>query len=286
MTSRDDPSGALLVRVGFELTYDVPYVAPLLFLVEPSDGPLQRVMSSRRLLPPDLPLDRFSTYRDAFGNLVWRVLAPTGSFRIGHDLVVRVPTAKDPVLPHLDKPSIEHIPDDAFVYTLPSRYCPSDLFMTMAWDLFGDLRSGWEQVQAICDHLHLRVRYGVGSTASSDALQTYEARVGVCRDFTHMAISFCRALNIPARYVGGYLPDLYIEPNDAPMDFHAWFEAYLGGAWRTFDARHNIPRAGRVKIGVGRDATDVAFSTSYGATRLQSMRVWADEYHDASEQST
>lgn len=278
MTAVVPSADTLLVRVGFELTYDLPFESPLLFVVEPGDGPLQRVESARRLLEPAPELSRFSTYRDAFGNVVWRLLAPAGELKVGHDLLVRVPTAKDPFLPHLDKTPVQDLPGDVFVYTLPSRYCPSDLFMGMAWDLFGDAGTGWEQAQAVCDHLHLRVKYGPGSTASSDALETYEARVGVCRDFTHMAIAFCRALNIPARYVGGYLPDLYIEPVPTPMDFHAWFEVYLGGAWRTFDARHNVPRAGRVKIAVGRDATDVAFSTSYGGTRLTAMKVWADEF--------
>jgi transglutaminase-like putative cysteine protease len=204
------------------------------------------------------------------------VLAPQGELKIIYDVMIEVPAGLDPVLTDLPKTQIHDLPDDVIEYTLPSRYCPSDLFITEAWDLFGNIQSGWAQVQAVCDLLFMRVSYMSGSTSSTTALEAYQARRAVCRDFAHMGISFCRALNIPARYVSGYLPDIGV-PLTPPMDFHAWFEAYLDGAWRTFDARHNTPRTGRVVVATGRDAADVAFSTTYGATNLAFIRVWADE---------
>jgi transglutaminase-like putative cysteine protease len=172
---------------------------------------------------------------------------------------------------------VQDLPDDVIVYTLPSRYCQSDLFLQDAWTLFGHVQGGGAQVQAVCDWLHAQITYAPGSTSSTSALEAYRVRTAVCRDFAHMAISFCRALSIPARYISGYLPEIGVPPDGLPMDFHAWFQAYLGGAWWTFDARHNSPRTGRIVIAMGRDAADVAFSTIYGATQLVSLQVWADE---------
>ena len=142
--------------------------------------------------------------------------------------------------------------------------------------MFGDIQSGWEQVQAVCDWIHTNITYGKGSTSNTSSYEVYQASRGVCRDFAHLAVTFCRALNIPARYVCGYLPDIGVEPDPAPMDFHAWFEVYMDGAWRTFDARHNRPRIGRTLIATGRDAVDVAFATIYGGTQLTHMQIWAD----------
>ena len=267
----------MTVRVGFELTYNVPYPSPLLFVVEPRDRPTQRVVSARRSISPDVPLGAFRSYLDGYGNVVWRVLPAAGTLRVTHDLVIEVAAQLDPVLLDLPKTPLQDLPDDVLLYTLPSRYCPSDLFIRQAWDLFGHIEGGWAQAQAVCDHLFENVAYAPGSDATTTAHDAYRERVAVCRDFAHLGVAFCRALNLPARYVCGYLPDIWIEPPPVPMDFHAWFEVFLDGAWRTFDARYNVPRAGRVLIAAGRDAADVAFSTSYGSTRLETMRVWADE---------
>jgi transglutaminase-like putative cysteine protease len=164
------------------------------------------------------------------------------------------------------------------LFTLPSRYCLSDELSDTAWDLFGNTWPGWERVQAVCDWVHQNVRFQYGtSTPRTTAVDVYEKRVGVCRDFAHLALTFCRAMNIPARYTFGYLPDIGVPPPDEPMDFCAWFEAYLGGRWLTFDPRNNTRRVGRVVIGRGRDALDVAMVTTYGSHTLQSMVVWADE---------
>lgn len=163
------------------------------------------------------------------------------------------------------------------IYTLPSRHCPSDLFINDAWQLFGQLEGGWAQVQAVCDWLYSNITYGVGSISTTTGWDAYQQRRGVCRDFAHLGVSFCRALNFPARYVCGYLPDINVPPDPTPMDFHAWFEVYMDGLWFTFDARHNRPRTGRVLIARGWDAVDMALSTVSGSAQLISLHVWADQ---------
>jgi transglutaminase-like putative cysteine protease len=170
------------------------------------------------------------------------------------------------------------LPDDTLIYTLPSRYCLPDVLGDEAWQRFGDLAPGYGRVQAICSHVHdhLRFQYG-SSTAVTTAADVNATGLGVCRDFTHLAISFCRALNIPARYVFGYLPDVDVPPDPAPMDFAAWMEVWLGDRWWTFDPRNNERRKGRVVIGKGRDAADVAMATTFGGPVLESMTVVAQE---------
>ena len=264
----------LRIHVGCEVRYDVEYPTPLLFVVQAQDTPTQRVLRATRMVEPFVPVDEL---RDAYGNPVWRVLAPAGTFRLRYDALVAVSTEADPVLPGLPKPQIETLPGDVLSYLWPSRYVPSDKLIGEAWRLFGDVQGGWAQVQAVCDWMHANIVYGSGSTSTTDSLEVYEARRGVCRDFAHLAVTFCRALNIPARYVCGYLPDIDVEPPPTPMDFHAWFEVYLDGAWRTFDARHNQPRKGRAIIATGRDAVDGAWSTAFGAARFREFTVWADK---------
>ncbi len=276
MTQLNPNADVRRVRVGCELVYELAVSAPLVFVLEVQNRASQRILESKQALSPTLEPGAFKPYEDRHGNRVWRVLAPQGQFKILYDLMIEVPAGLDPVLHELAKTQVHDLPDEVIEYILPSRYCPSDLFISEAWDLFGNIQGGWAQVQAVCELLFLRVAYSSGSNSSTTALEAYQARRAVCRDFAHMGISFCRALNIPARYVSGYLPDIGV-PLTPPMDFHAWFEVYLGGAWRTFDARHNTPRTGRVVVATGRDAADVAFSTTYGATQLSFIRVWADE---------
>lgn len=278
-----DPGAAAIdqpvrVRAGFSLTFDVPYPTPMLFVVQPQDrlgttGTRQRILDQR----PLGAAEGIHSYTDTHGNLVWRTLAQPGTFTIGHDLIAEVTRRPDPLLPHLRKHLVEELPDETITYLLPSRYVDSDLVSSEAWNRFGQLQGGWAQVQAICDFLQDECVYGSGSNSSTTARQALDSKRAVCRDFAHMGVAFCRALNIPARYVCGYLPDIEFDSGNVPMDFHAWFEAYLGGAWRTFDARHNVPRMGRVLIAQGRDASDVAFATTFGSARLTNMLVWADE---------
>lgn len=162
------------------------------------------------------------------------------------------------------------------MYTLPSRLCLSDLLLYDAWDLFGHIEGGWNQVQAVCDWIHEHITYVSDGTSSTTSLDTYQRRQGVCRDFAHLGIAFCRALNFPARYVCGYLPDIGVPVDPSSMDFHAWFEVY-DRIWCTFDARDNLLRTGRVVIAYVRDAIDTAFATIYGDSQLQSITVWAEE---------
>ena len=264
----------LHLHVGCGVTYEVPHPTPILFVVRAQDSGDQRVLRESRVIDPLVPVDQVL---DSYGNTVWRMVAPAGTLRVRYDALVSVPAPPDLVLPHLRKTPIEALPGDVLSYLWPTRYCPSDRLIDDAWRLFGDTQGGWGQVQAVCDWMHANIVYGSGSTSTTDSLQVYEARRGVCRDFAHLAVTFCRALNIPARYVCGYLPDVGIEPDPTPMDFHAWFQAYLDGAWHTFDARHNRPRSGRTIIAAGRDAVDGAWSTVFGIARLARFQVWADQ---------
>ncbi|MVN87196.1 transglutaminase family protein [Deinococcus sp. HMF7620] len=273
-----DFSNPVRVRAGFSLTFEVPYPTPMLFVVQPVDrleptGTRQRIVAER----PLGAAEGIHTYTDTHGNRVWRLLAQPGTLTIGHDLIAETTRLPDPVLPHLPKTLVEALPDHTITYLLPSRYVDSDLISAEAWERFGHIQGGWAQVQAISDHLFDECVYGYGSTSATTARQALDSKRAVCRDFAHMGVAFCRALNIPARYVCGYMPDIDITPDPVPMDFHAWFEAFLDGQWRTFDARHNKPRAGRILIAQGRDASDVAFTTTFGSAKLTHMKVWADE---------
>lgn len=266
------------VRAGFSLTFEVPYPTPMLFVVQPQErlfptGTRQRLIAQK----PLGAAEGIHTYTDTHGNLVWRTVAQPGEFVIGHDLIAEVERRPDPQLPHLRKMKVEELPDDTLQYLLPSRYVDSDLVSSEAWERFGNIQGGWAQVQAVCDHLFDTCVYGYGSNSTTTASQALASGRAVCRDFAHMGVAFCRALNIPARYVCGYMPDIDYPPDPVPMDFHAWFEAFIDGEWRTFDARHNQPRTGRVLIAQGRDASDVAFTTSFGGAKLVNMKVWADE---------
>jgi transglutaminase-like putative cysteine protease len=174
--------------------------------------------------------------------------------------------------------AIEDLPDDCLLYLMPSRYCETEKLADIAWSLFKETPPGWARVQAICDFVHEHVEFGYAyADATRTAFNVYHGKKGVCRDFAHLAVALCRCMNIPARYVTGYLGDIGVPPDPAPMDFSGWFEAYLSGRWYTFDARHNTPRIGRILMGVGRDAADVALTTSFGPVTLQQFSVRTDE---------
>lgn len=262
------------VRVGCNIEYKVLFPTPMLLALAPPQEYHHRLIETQSLVDPAVPV---RGYIDAYENQIWRLVAPIGTFQIRYDAIADVPATADPVLPTLTKTPIEDLPDEVLVYTLPSRHCPSDLFINDAWNLFGHIEGGWRQVQAVCEWLHSNIRYGAGSTSSTTGWDAYQKREGVCRDFAHLGVSFCRALNFPARYACGYLPEINVPFDPAPMDFHAWFEVYMEGAWRTFDARHNRPRIGRVLIARGRDAVDVAFATLFGSPQLINFTVWADQ---------
>lgn len=269
-----EPVPSLRLRVGCNVDYQTMGHTPMYFVVQVRDTPPQRVIRELVWSKPQRPIDRV---RDTFGNPLWRVVAPPGRFRLRYDALVEVPAPADPVFPAVQPTPVEALPGDVVPFLWPTRYCPSDRLIDEAWRLFGDTPPGWQRVQAVSDWMHREIEYGSGSTSATDAIEVYEARRGVCRDFAHLAITFCRALNMPARYVCGYLPDIGVEPLPIPMDFHAWFQVWLDGAWRTFDARHNMPRIGRVIIATGRDAVDGAWATVFGSARLNQLEVWADE---------
>lgn len=217
-------------------------------------------------------------YLDQFGNICTRVLAPAGELRVCADTIIRDTGEADPIVPSASQHNVSQVPDDALIYLLPSRYCESDQLVDLAWKHFGKTPEGWPRVQAICDFVNAKISFGYPhACATRTAAGALDDKQGVCRDFAHLAITLCRCMNIPARYCTGYLGDIGVPRDPAPMDFSAWFEAYLGGKWYAFDARHNMPRIGRILIARGRDAADVAITTSFGTHTLRKFTVWTDE---------
>jgi transglutaminase-like putative cysteine protease len=244
-------------------------------LVQPHPDYEQQVVYENWQCTPDLTL---TSFHDVYHNHSQRLLLPTGAQVVRYDALVQVGDSADEVAPGAQQMPIEALPDDVLHYLLPSRFCLSDVLLNTAWQLFGQTEPGWARVQAVCDWVHSNIRFQYGSsTPLTNAVDVYLQRVGVCRDFTQLAVAFCRALTIPTRYVFGYIPDIGVPVSDEPMDFCAWMEVYLSDRWWTFDPRNNIPRIGRVLIGRGRDALDVAMITTYGSPLLQQITVWADE---------
>ncbi|GLK84047.1 transglutaminase-like domain-containing protein [Ancylobacter defluvii] len=267
------------IKLGFELIYDCPQPTPMLLVLN--------IHYSRAsdIIVPDLVVTRpsvpIAAYRDGFGNWCSRMTAPAGRTVITTNAVIRDNGAPDVFRPDASEHAIEDLPEEALVFLLASRYCETELLADTAWKLFGDLAPGWSRVQAVCDFVHNHIEFGYEhARPTKTAFQAYQERRGVCRDYAHLAVAFCRCLNIPARYCTGYLGDIGMPPPYGPMDFAGWFEAYLGGRWYTFDPRNNIPRIGRVLMARGRDATDVALVTSFGPNTLSGFRVWTDEVLD------
>ncbi len=266
----------MLIRLGYEIAIDCPQSTPLVSLLEIHPDRVPDIKRQTRLLTsPSVPSH---VYRDLYGNQCRRFVAPAGSFRILHDAVIEDSGLPDEVNTLAGETPVEQLPDECLGYLLGSRYCETDHMSDLAWSLFGHVPGGWARVQAICDYVHNRISFGYAyARATRTAAQAHEERVGVCRDFAHLAITLCRAMNIPARYVNGYLGDIGVPADPAPMDFSAWFEAFLGGKWYAFDARHNMPRIGRVVVARGRDATDVPLLHSFGPHRLAMFKVWTYE---------
>ncbi|MGD9912670.1 MAG: transglutaminase family protein [Rhizobiaceae bacterium] len=266
----------MLIRLGYEIAIECAQPTPLNSVLDIHDERQPDIKRQTRVLTsPSVPQ---RTYRDRYGNTCRRFIAPAGRFSILYDAVVEDSGEPDTVNRLARETPVENLPDDAIVYLLGSRYCETDHLAGLAWSLFGHIPPGWARVQAIVDYVHERLSFGYGYARSTrTAAQAHEERVGVCRDFAHLAIAMCRCMNIPARYVNGYLGDIGVPADPAPMDFSAWFEAFLDGKWYTFDARHNHPRIGRIVIARGRDATDVPLLHSFGPHRLDLFRVWAYE---------
>ena len=265
------------IRAGYRITFDSPAPTPILFVL--SVHPELR----DRLITPDAmtvsqPCD-LSQYLDGFGNLVTRVVAPVGPVTFSSDFLIEDSGLPDLIAGTAGQVPVEDLPDDVLTFLLGSRYCETDAMSELAWSLFGATEPGWARVQAIVDYAHKQIAFDYQQDrAYRSAHEGHGERVGVCRDYAHLAIALCRCMNIPARYCTGYLSDIGAPPLTAPMDFSAWFEAYLEGGWHTFDARFNAPRIGRILIARGRDATDVAISTTFGTTWMTRFEVITEAY--------
>jgi transglutaminase-like putative cysteine protease len=262
--------------VGYELRYTFPQPTPMILtLAIHYSRAADLVQPDHLRTDPSVPV---RAYRDGFGNWCSRIVAPAGTLRLWTDTVVNDTGKPDVVAPWAEQIPAEALPEETLVYLLGSRYCETDLLTETAWRLFSRGPTGWGRVQSICDFVHRHITFGYEhASPTKTAWGVFQERRGVCRDFAHLAITFCRCMNIPARYCTGYLGDIGVPPVDAPMDFAGWFEAYLGGQWYTFDARNNIPRIGRVLIARGRDAADVAITTTFGPNTLDSFFVRTDE---------
>lgn len=267
------------IRFGYELVFSVPALTPMIFTLHcQPQGSQQLVRPDVMRTDPTIPL---FFYPDAFGNTCTRLEAPPGLLRVTADGFMEDCGAPEPDNWAAAEQAVRDLPPDSLQYLLASRYCETDLLMNEAWRLFGTLSPGWSRVQAICDFVNREVSFGYAfARPTKTALETFRERQGVCRDMAHLAIAFCRCLNIPARYCTTYLGDIGVPPVDAPMDFAGCIEVFLGGGWHVFDPRNNSRRIGRIIIARGRDAGDVAISTAFGAAWLQTFRVWTDEISD------
>jgi transglutaminase-like putative cysteine protease len=270
----------VLIRLGYDMEFEIP--APVAMVA------VLRVHSTRSgdLLEPDEirtdPRVEVTYYYDRFGNHCGRFVAPAGKFRLYTSTLIKDSGQTDAVNFAARQLPVEELPVETMHYLLNSRYCEVDLMSHVATELFGATRPGWERVQAICDWVHQKVLFGYNfARANKTALDVFTERNGVCRDFQHLAITFCRCMNIPARYATGYLGDIRVPPA-GPMDFSAWFEVYLEDRWWVFDARNNQPRIGRILIAEGRDAADVALTTSFGMAILKNFLVVSDEETEGS----
>lgn len=264
------------IRFGYDICFNASPGVSMVVMLSAQRNARQRLLRPDTMVTePDVPA---STYRDMFGNLCTRITCPGGLIRLWADGVLEDSGLPEPAALDACEVRPEHLPDETLVYLLPSRYCETDLLMDEAWRLFGHLAPGWKRVQAICDFVHQHVSFGYQyADSTKSAHQTYVQRQGVCRDMAHLAVTFCRCMNIPARYCSSYLGDIGVPPAPAPMDFAGCIEAYLGGQWHTFDPRNNARRVGRLMIARGRDAADTAISTVFGGSSLLSFRVWTDE---------
>ena len=271
------------LRVGFEMIYECPQPTPMILMLSIHFSRVSDVIVPDHLkISPSVPM---TPYRDGFGNWCTRIVAPAGQTRLSADGIVQDTGLPDILTPDAIQHKVEDLPAETLVYLLGSRYCETDRLSDIAWSLFEKTPPGWARVQAICDFVHNHITFGYEhARATKTAFEAYTEGKGVCRDYAHLAVTFCRAMNIPARYCTGYLGDIGMPPPYGPMDFAGWFEAYLGGKWHTFDARNNIPRIGRVLIGQGRDAADVPIANTFGLAFLEQFEVTSLEAPDPGQE--
>jgi transglutaminase-like putative cysteine protease len=271
---------SMKIRAGYEITYESPQPTPMILQLSVHPSRVPTLLSWDRInFEPQLPVN---SYHDSFGNFCHVITAPKGRVTMSADFVVHDSGENDPVVPHAGQHALSELPVETLVFLLGSRYCETDRLSNIAWSLFGTVPKGWPLVQAICDYVHNHIKFGYEhASPTKTAWDAYNERRGVCRDYAHLAVAFCRCMNIPARYCTGYLGDIGMLPPYGPMDFAAWFEAYLGGQWYTFDPRNNMPRIGRILMARGRDATDVAIVTSFGPCTMTNFKVVTDEVKSA-----
>lgn len=262
------------LRVGFEMEYDCPQPTPMWLWLNIHYSRVSDLVSrDDMVVEPPVPL---TAYRDSFGNWCTRIVAPAGRTRLYSDALINDDGLPDPLVPDAHQFAVQDLPEEALVFLLGSRYCETDRLSDTAWKLFGNTAPGWARVQAICDYVHEHVEFDyMNASPTRSALEAFDGKIGVCRDYAHLAVTFCRCMNIPARYCTGHLPDIGVKQEIG--DFAAWFEAYLGGQWYTFDPRNNTRRIGRVLIARGRDAADVPLSNSFGINTMVNFKVWAEE---------
>ena len=266
----------MLIRAGYQIRYEADTPTPMMAMLSIHPSRHKDLVTPHRIVAtPDVPM---YDYVDGYGNVCSRVTVPAGGLTLQCDFTVEDSGLPDTLDPDAVQHPVEDLPDDVLMYLLGSRYCETDRLSDTAWSRFGHIPAGWGRVQAIVDFTHDHIEFGYQHARSTKtAWDAHQEQQGVCRDFAHLAITLCRCMNIPARYCTGYLGDIGIPPVDAPMDFSAWFEVYLGGGWHTFDARHNHPRIGRILMARGRDATDTALTTTFGAAQLTGFDVHTDE---------
>jgi transglutaminase-like putative cysteine protease len=264
------------IRAGYDISYNCASPTPMLLVLSVRPERIADLITPQTLtLDPVVPVDE---YRDGFGNICHRLLAPPGPITFAADFIIEDSGLPDEENLDAVQHPIEDLPPEVLVYLLGSRYCETDKLIDIAWALFGATPPGWRRVQAIVDYVHDRILFGYPHARNDrTAHGAHMDCVGVCRDFAHLAVALCRCMNIPARYCTGYLGDIGIDPIPGPMDFSAWFQVFLSGRWYTFDARHNKPRIGRVLQAFGRDATDVAIATTFGPAALMRFDVIAEE---------
>ena len=267
------------IRAGYDIAFQCFQETPMILMLSIHPSRAKDLQTPHRItFAQDV---QARDYLDMFGNTCTRIIAPPGVIEIHNQFLISDSGLADAVVSHAHQTPIAQLPDDVLVYLLGSRYCDTQKLSDLAWSMFGDVPAGWQRVQAIADYTHERIEFGYHHARNDrTAWEGHEERIGVCRDFAHLAVTLCRCMNIPARYCTGYLGDIGVPIDPAPMDFSAWFDVFLDGQWYTFDARHNHPRIGRIVMARGRDAADVAISTAFGPAPLARFKVITDEITD------
>jgi transglutaminase-like putative cysteine protease len=266
----------MLIKIGYDIAYEVFAPTPMLLMLYVHPERMKDLRTPERLITE--PAVEVEAFTDSFGNRCAKIVAPPGVIRLHSDCIIEDSGLPEPVFPDAEQHPVQELPLDVLPFLLGSRYCEVEKLNDIAWQLFGNTPPGWPRVQAVCDWVHNHITFDYAfAREDRTALEAYKEARGVCRDFMHLALTFCRCLNIPARYATGYLGDIGVPPVPAPMDFSAFFQAYLGCRWHPFDARHNQRRIGRVAMAYGRDAVDVALTTTFGKHILRKFEVSTDE---------